>query len=201
MAEQNYTIDQDLKEAEAMVKGLESYLQGDDLYGKVGGGGLFGGGNMPSLTVGALVMRLRRLHLFREQMSHAQRARLDAITTQHDSIRKEWRVHYEAKLLREANSRLDAMRGFFQEIQDSPSMAAGIYKPEIQRRTIVQEILTEMESLGIQSADLDGKVRQIDSRLRSAAPEQTAFLWADALQSAYPQREYWWLYTKPREHA
>jgi hypothetical protein len=201
MAEQTYSIDQDLKEAEAMVKGLENYLQGDELYGRVGGGGLFGGGNMPSLTVGALLMRLRRLGLFRNEMSPEQHARLDAIKNQFELIRKEWRAHYEAKLLREANSRLDAMRPYFQEIQDSPATAAGNYKPELLRRTVVQEILQEMESLGIHSADLDNKVRQMDSRLRSAAPQQSPFLWASSLQSAYPQREFWWLYSKPREKA
>lgn len=201
MAEQTYSIDQDLKEAEAMVKGLENYLQGDELYGKVGGGGFFGGGSMPSLTVGALVMRLRRLRLFREQMTPQEQARLETVERQHDAVRQEWRLHYEAKLLREANSRLDAMRTFFQEIQESPALASGIYKPEIQRRTIVQEILTEMEALGIASAELDTKAKQMDSRLRSAAPEQTPFLWSNDLQPAYPQREYWWLYTKPRERA
>jgi hypothetical protein len=146
-------------------------------------------------------MRLRRLHLFRDQMTPAQQARLDSIEAQHEAIRKEWRVHYEAKLLREANSRLDAIKPFFQEMFESPAQAASGYKPEILRRTIVQEILTEMETLGIQSADLDSKMRQIDSRLRGSAPQQTKFLWADALESAYPQREYWWLYTKPREKA
>ncbi len=199
MAEQTYTIEQDLKEAEAMTKGLEDYLHGDELYGRVGGGGLFGGGNMPSLTIGALLMRLRRLRLFRDQMAPAQQARLEAIEKQHHAIRQEWRVHYEQKLLREANSRLDAMRTFFQEIQESPASAAGNYKPEVQRRSIVQEILTEMDALDIQSADLDAKVRQIDSRLRAAAPEAASFLWAASLQPAYPQRDYWWLYTKPRE--
>lgn len=200
MAAQTYSVDQDLKEAEAMVKGLEAYLQGDELYGTIRGG-IFGSGNMPSLTIGALLLRLRRLRLFRDQMTPEQVARLQAVEAQHEAIRKEWRMHYEAKLLREANSRLDAMRPFFQEMQESPALAASSYKPEILRRTIVQEILTEMEALDIHSADLEAKARQIDSRLRSSAPEATSFLWADSLQPAYPQREYWWLYTKPRERA
>ena len=198
MADQSYSIDQDLKEAEAMVKGLENYLQSDEVYGKVGGG-IFGGGNMPSLTAGALVMRVRRLSFFRDQMKPDQQKRLDTLQSQFEAVRKEWRMHYEAKLLREANSRLDATRGFFQEMQESAATGASGWRAEVLRRTIVQEIIKEMDALGIASADLDNKARQIDSRLRSAAPEQTKFLWADALEPVYPQREFWWLYTKPRE--
>lgn len=198
MSEQTYSIDDDLKEAQAMAKGLEQYLPGSELYGRVGGGGLFGGGSMPSLTVGALLMRLRRLRLFEQQMSADQRAKLADIETQHAAAHKEWRRHYEEKLLREANSRLDAMRNYFEEVRDAAAAAESNYRPEILRRTIVQEILIAMEELGIKSAELTTKARSTDSRLRSVGLEESGFLWADALQSAYPQQEYWWLYRKPR---
>ncbi|HLV37044.1 MAG TPA: hypothetical protein VKY59_18105, partial [Spirillospora sp.] len=66
------------------------------------------------------------------------------------------------------------------------------------RRTIVQDILATMAELGIQSAELDDKVRQTDSRLSSVASEHTGFLWDPQLEPAYPQKDYWWLYRKPR---
>jgi hypothetical protein len=200
MSEANYSIDNDLKEAQAMAKGLPDYLQGSELYGRVGSGGFFGGGNMPSLTLGAFLMRLRRLNLFRDQMTPAQQSQVDTIEEQHEKVRKEWRVHYENWLLKEANSRLDAMNPYFQEIRDTPSMAAGAYKPEAQRRTIVQEILDAMDELNIRSADLDTKVRRIDSRLRGVGLQPSDFIWASELQPAYPQKVYWWLYSKPRQN-
>ena len=39
----NYTLDRDLKEAEAMAEGLAEYVRGTALYGSTGGG-VFGGG-------------------------------------------------------------------------------------------------------------------------------------------------------------
>jgi hypothetical protein len=53
-------LERDLNEARDMANGLADYVRGDQLYGSVGGG-LFGSGNKPALTVGALLLRLRRL--------------------------------------------------------------------------------------------------------------------------------------------
>jgi hypothetical protein len=144
-------------------------------------------------------MRLRRLRVLRDQMTPAQQAKLDEIEKQHEAVRKEWRTHYENKLLKEAISRLDAMRGYFEEIRDSPNMAVGAYKPEALRRTIVQDILAALDEWGIKSADLDSKVRVADSTLRSVGLQQSEFIWPAALEPAYPQRVYWWLYSKPRD--
>jgi hypothetical protein len=194
---QHYAFDPDLREAEAMIKGLEAYLKGDELYVNIGGGFL-GFGNMPALTLGALLMRLRRMQVLRMQMDSAQRERLARLIQQHEAIRREWRAHYEQKLLREAASRLDAMRTYFVEAAQSQEMAANNYIPEQQRRTIVQDIFAEMAALGIQSEELDAKAREMDSRLSSIAQERTAFLWDAQLEPAYPQKDYWWLYRKPR---
>lgn len=194
---EHYSFDQDLREAEAMVKALENYLKGSELYTSIGGGFL-GFGNMPSLTVGALLMRLRRLGMLRMQLTTGQREQLHALQQQHQAVRDEWRAHYEKKILWEANSRLDAIRHYFTEAAQSMELAANAYKPEQLRRTIVQDILAAMAELGIQSAELDDKVRQTDSRLSSLAGEHTGFLWDPQLEPAYPQKDYWWLYRKPR---
>lgn len=199
MAEQNYSIDEDLREAEAMVEALAPYLESSEVYGRVGGGGIFGGGNMPALTAGALEMRLRRLELLRDQMTPAQQARLDDVNNQHAGVLSEWRAHYEKKLLREANSRLDAMRAFFQEAGENPRMANSVYKPELLRRTITQEILIALDRLNVHSEELDSKVKQTDNRLRGVANQSTEFLWSPLLEPIYPQKDYWWLYRKPRE--
>lgn len=198
MSEQHYSLDEDLHEAEEMVKGFESYLEGNEVYGRVGGG-FFGGGNMPALTAGALVMRLRRLQALQAGMSLAQQSRLENALSQFEAITREWHVHYEQKLLREANSRLDAMRSFFQEATENPRIASSVYKPEQLRRTITQEILRALADLNVESADLSAKVKQTDSRLSSVANQPTGFLWDKTLEPIYPQGQYWWLYRQPRE--
>lgn len=196
MSEQKYAIEQDIKELEAMVQALVPYVYEDQLYGKVGGGGLFSGGTMPSLTLGALLMRIRRLRASDDQLTDDQRSRLDAVELQHEAVRKEWRAHYEGKLLKEANSRLDAMRTFFQECDDDPRTCANIYLPEALRRTIVQEILLVLPTLNLKSAELDSKVRRTDSSLRRYA-QASEFIWSSILQPVYPKDTFWWLYSKP----
>lgn len=191
-----YSVDQDLREAEAMTKGLENYVKGDTLYASAGGG-IFSFGNMPTMTVGALLMRLRRLGVLRMQLNTGQREQLAEINRQHEKTRDEYRAHYEKKMLWEANSRLDSIRQYFSDAA-TPDGAASNYAPEQLRRTIVQELLVAMDELRIQSAELDTKVRQIDSRLNGIATERTGFLWDTQLEPAYPQKDYWWLYRKPR---
>ena len=199
MAEQNYSLDEDLHEAEEMVKGLVPYLESNEVYGKVGGGGIFGGGNMPALTAGALEMRLRRLEALRGEMSPGQQSRLKALQHQLTDTLTDWQAHYERKLLREANSRLDAMRTFFQEASDNPAQSVGIFKPEVLRRTIVEEIRLALDRMNVHSEELDKKVRMTDSRLKGVAVQQVDFQWSPLLEPIYPQKDYWWLYRKPRE--
>lgn len=191
---ETYSITQDLKEAQAMVDSLDSYLKQDQLYGSVGGG-FFTAGRMPALTVGSLVMRLRRLHLFTAQLTDAQIAQLTKIDTTHEAVRREWRHHYEEKLKREAKSRLDAIRPFFEEAKDT-QQASKIYGPEVLRRTITEECLTALEDLNIDTTELRKLARATDHRLRGYV-SSAEFFWDAKLQEAYPAQKFWWLYHAP----
>lgn len=195
---ENYTIEKDLKEAEAMAKALTPYVHDQQLYGNVGGGGFFSAPTMPSLTLGALLMRLRRLSVLSSQMTAAQIERLKQADARNQAVYQEWRVHYQNKLVREAHSRLDAMQTFFEECAQDERLCARVYKPEASRRTIVEEILMAMGELGIEDKDLTTKVRGTDSRLhRYLQPGD--FLWSQILTQTYPQGQFWWLYQQPPE--
>jgi hypothetical protein len=196
---ENYTITQDLKEAQAMVERFGDYVQGSELYVQVGSGGFFGGWGMPSLTTGALLMRLRRLEALRMQMDTKQREQFQAIVSQHRAVKQEWRQHYERKLLREAHSRLDAMQHFFQEMRENPRDSSGNYKIEVSRRTIIQELLREIAEMNLQSEELDQKAKRTDAAFASTLPTDAGFQWAALLESVYPRQEFWWLYRKPRK--
>lgn len=191
----NFNLEKDLNEASKMAAGLEEYVRQDELYGNIGGG-FFGGSNMPKLTVGALLMRLRRLDALREQMTQDQQAKLDEAKAALAHVRKEWNLHYEEKVTREAKSRLDAMQSFFRECAESKSLCASIYKPEIMRRTIVQELLREMTAQNIQSKDVDERVKDVDGKLRGHIVK-TDFQWSSELTTIYPRDEFWWLYGQP----
>lgn len=192
----DYTIATDLKEAEAMAKALGRYLNNDVLYDTVGGGGFFGGGNMPALTIGALLMRLRRLRALEDQLTESQRRVLEEVEALNDKAFRENRFRYEQKMVYEAKSRLKAMEMFFEECRANPRACRGNYKPEALRRTIIEEIRLIMRHHDIESAELEGGLRKIDSRLRGVAPKAD-FLWDDQLKPAYPENQFWWLYALP----
>lgn len=192
MSEQ-YMIEKDLKEATAMAEALTPYVHENQLYGSTGGGFF---SRMPAMTVGGLLMRLRRLNALRDQLTASQAQQLDSALQRNETIFKEWRVHYEEKMLREANSRLDAMRQYFEECATSQRICANNYNPEVLRRTTVQELLLAMEEHGIESEDLRQKVLGTDSKLkRYVRPSE--FVWAESLKEAYPEKPFWWMYQRP----
>lgn len=189
----NYDIRTDLKEAIAMADNLESYVRGTELYGHAGGGFF---SQMPSLTIGALVMRLRRLDSLRGDLNDAQTKDLDTALAQWENTRDEWRVHYENKVVREAESRIDSMRTFFRECGDSRVNCHNNYRPEILKRTIVQELVREMNALNMSNEDATDKISAADSQLHSYM-EADVFQWSEELKTLYPNDEFWWLYQKP----
>jgi hypothetical protein len=190
-----YNPDRDLDEAAAMVEGLGDYVRGNALYGSTGGGGVFSS-NMPSLTVGALLLRLRRLRALEDKLTPAQRERLSQTEHTHADVRREWRLHYTEKLTQEALSRLKAMEIFFEECNESPRSCAANYPPEAMRRTIVQEIIGAMQALDVPLKDVNVEAHKVDGRLRRFTTPGN-FIWAETLEQAYPRSEFWWLYAAP----
>ncbi|GAB4527151.1 MAG: hypothetical protein OHK0046_44590 [Anaerolineae bacterium] len=193
----SYSFDQDLREAEAMVKSLVPYIHQEPLYGSVGGLGFFMSGSMPSLTTGSLLMRIRRLNALRDQLDADQQQRLEVIEMRNADVYSEWQSHYDKKLVREVHSRLDAMQTFFEECAANPRTCAQNYRPEASRRTIVQEVLIAMENLNVPvEEDLQNKLRAVDSRLRRFV-QPDDFLWSETLKPAYDEGTFWWLYQRP----
>ncbi|MDX2074801.1 MAG: hypothetical protein SFZ02_00090 [bacterium] len=190
---EQYNLEQDLKELEAMVSHLAPYLKSSELYGNAGGGFF---SKMPALTIGAVVMRLRRLEELRISLTTAQRDRFDKAKQSHEAVYREWKTHYEKKLLREAHSRLDAMRTFFEECENDPRLCAQVYSPEVLRRTIVQEIILHMNDISLTDETLPTKITGVDGRLRRYV-RPNDFFWDKTLETAYPQADFWWLYQRP----
>lgn len=189
-----YEIARDLREALAMAEGLKNYVQGPELYGHTGGG--FFASTMPSLTVGALVMRLRRLQALNDRLDVRQQDQLAQAQKTFEQVQREWNVHFCQKIVKEAHSRLDAMRTFFSECGKSSATCAQNYAPEVLRRTIVEELRPVIEANRIPDEGLADKLRATDSNLR-AVVQPSAFIWDPLLQLVYPQAVYWWLYQRP----
>lgn len=196
-ASATYRLDRDLKEAAAMADGLEEYVRENALYGRTHGGWF--GGNMPALTVGALLLRLRRLRVLAETMNEGQRGQLAEIETRHDAVRAQWTHHYETRMRQELFSRLKAMDAYFEEMRDDPRSGVNSYLPEAQRRTIAQEIADAIPPHHLnetETAEMKAALRKADGGLRRWI-ESAPFIWPAALEPVYPQPKFWWLYARP----
>jgi hypothetical protein len=193
---QNYNIFNDLHELQQMTRGLKTYLNRDELYGTVGGG-VFTGGGAPNFTVGTVLLRLRRIHELDSMLDDRRRGQFERAQAQHEEIRAENQDRYIERMAREANSRLDAMKRFFEECGEDPKLCPRIYNPESFRRTVVAELLTALKDAGYESADLSQKVRRTDKRLRGYV-QPSGFIWDETLMPVYPERPFWWLYHSPQ---
>ncbi len=194
MPEANYSIDRDLAEAKSMADHLIPYVYGDQLYGSIGG--MFSTGATPSLTIGALLMRLHRLRAIDAALTAEQKAKLTEIEARNEAVRSEWSVHYTEKMISEATSRLHMIETFFADCAEDPRSCYSNYQPEAMRRTIVQDIDHELRRLNLSDAHLEMMMRRIDGQLRHVTAKDD-FIWAAELQSAYPADVYWWLYARP----
>jgi hypothetical protein len=187
-------LERDLKEAEDMAEGLKNYVRGDQLYGSIRGG-LFGSGNAPSLTIGALLLRLHRLNALADRLTETQRQAAANAESQRAAIQNEWTLHYNEKVLREINSRLDSMKAYFEECAQDPKLCANAYLPEAARRTII-EALVQALSADQLTDELKAKLQKTDGGLRRYV-QKSDFVWAAELAAIYPNDTYWWLYQRP----
>lgn len=189
-----YELERDLSQLERMTESLPDYLLGDALFMPVGG--FFRASTMPQLTLGALLLRRRRLSALRSSLKRFQASRLDAALQLHDQAQAEWTRHYERKLKQEVPSRLKVMRAFFADCSESPRDCAPAYPVEALRRTLVQEILLAMDEFGYDASELAAPMRQTDVALRRIL-RAGDFIWSQQLETVYPREGFWWLYGSP----
>ena len=190
-----YSLERDLDELERMVERLYDYLLGGAMYLPVGGG-FFRGSRSPQMTIGALLLRRRRLRYLRAKLKRSDGLRLDAALAQHGKLRREWTLHYEKKLLREAPMRLQVMAGFFRECSENPRDCASAYPIEALRRTIVEEILQALGEFGYEKREVAAAVGRADQALRGLL-QPGEFIWSPQLAPVYPSATFWWLYGRP----
>jgi hypothetical protein len=190
-----YALARDLDEFEQMVERLEDYLLGDAMYRPLGGG-FFRGSSTPQLTLGALLLRRRRLCQLRAKLKRIDAARLDAALAQHGGLQQAWTLHYDKKLKQEVPSRLKVMAGFFRECSENPRDCAGAYPVEALRRSIIQEIMLAIADFGYDKGDLNAAIRPADQALRRIL-HAGEFIWSPVLEAVYPRATFWWLYGSP----
>ena len=142
-------------------------------------------------------MRLRRLTILKDQLPNDLWERVNAANQKYADIRDEWRAHFDKKVQWEVDSRLNTIGQYFKDAETSIDQSS-TYKPEQLRRTIVEDLRPVLVEHNLMTDELEGKFRFVDGRLSGLAVDKAGFLWDAALEPAYPEKDYWWLYRKPR---
>jgi len=188
----SFDLDRDVRTVEAMAARLKPYVYENELYGLMPG-------DLPRLTVGGLLMRLRRLSALTDQLSPKQQNIVQSAQQQLDAIRKEWGVAYEGKLQRELTARLNSLGQFLSECHESPRRCFDGYPSAIEKRVIAQAIADEMEARNTATTITRASLTDFDNNLRRYVKPTDAFIWDARLEPAYPRDQYWYLYVEPKE--
>jgi hypothetical protein len=153
---------------------LQAYLLSNELYWPLGA-------NLPRLTVGALLLALTRLEV-------SQPDEADQLRVQVETVRVKWRSAWEQKIARETANRLRLWTQFLSDLAHAPEQNADAYPGEVRGRAILGLLLRELpnapEKTALAEADTLLKARLLPA----------AFIWEAALQTAFPEAEFWFLY-------
>jgi hypothetical protein len=184
----------DLAIVEAMVAGMPEYLISDvatwDMRRK----------DMPLLTIGGCLMRLRRLSALQGHLVSTERMALAKARMAFDEALQEKVVRFEQRAHGELNARLREWTTYIRDLAHSSKIAADRrrYATMVDTRVLIGELV---DKLSEHPYRLDGRVPRdvaaLDRRLRPLW-QPGAFVLDGVWQPAYPAERYWWLYGHPK---
>jgi hypothetical protein len=190
-----YTPDSDLQFIEACAPELEAYLLASGIYwplaqpkGRV---------VLPRLTLGGLLLALRRLGAVELGLPGSQAVRLTRARTRIETERLRWSAAMATKIALEIHAYFSLWRAYLDDLSDSPEPNAELYATEVRQRTMLQLVATAPEFDPL-PAEVNQALHGFDGRLRerfAAGP----FVWENQLAPAFPPPEYWFLYGRPTE--
>lgn len=114
----------DLAACQAMAEEFEAYLKSDVLYWQMNAARP-GGDQLPKLTVGGFLERVRRLRA--APLLPAQQAALDKAIRQFEHARDAQRARYLARVLHDLHGQLDAWAWFLDDYARRPNEEAPYY--------------------------------------------------------------------------
>jgi hypothetical protein len=188
-------LERDLDVVEAAAADLKDYLLSSTLYWTLSAKPR-PASPLPKSTLGAILFRLHRLDALVDRLDSGQRQRFRAVRRQVADELEHWHVQAEAKALLDLKSRIRAWAAFLEELADNPRRYVPEYPTQAEGRTVMAVLLGYAGS----AADRSGhtaRVRSLDVTLRDIT-SQGDFVWAAAMQPAFPRDDFWWLYVTPR---
>lgn len=181
-----FDLQRDLRALSAMASSLTPYLYENGMYGPLAN-------DLPRLTIGGLLLRLYRLNRLTSILNAEQQAAVKQAQAAFEAERARWAVHYNEKLQRELQSRLDALSGFLRECSEDWRACAASYPSQAEKRTMIEHLHREAEDRGLVTNAHLARLKDVDQKLKRMLKEGD-LITDERLAGVYPRDEFWWLY-------
>lgn len=158
-----------------------------------------GGADLPKLTIGGLLLSMRRLETVRECLSHDHLATLSRSRQELFYQKREWRLRYQSKLARELRSRLDVWAWYLDDVKQQGESAIAHYPWQVETRAKIDLLLDEAREVRLEVDESRRGRAALDQRLRGAFTKGE-FCWPDELAPGFPKDRFWYLYGSPQEY-
>ncbi len=192
MSEGKEKLGQDLKILEAMAAGMDEYLRNQSLFWPLPDT------TMPRLTVGGYLLRQHRLVALRQLLALREQQRLDDAIRLFNEALVEKVVAFEKRANDELHARLRQWSEYIRELRHESLAAGDYYASAVEIRAIIAAILAK---LSMPPYELDKGIRTEADAYDKALHnywQPGDFVWPEDWRSAYPPKDYWWLYGRPR---
>lgn len=178
------SVEKDLRFLQAAIPDLPAYLSSGELFWPLSGRGV--DASFPRLTLGGLLLALKRA----EHLSVAGASgEVRQLGQEIERIRQQHRVAWETKATRELHSRLNQWSNFLKDYRHEPQSHAHTYPYNVRWRVMIDLLKPFIAA----DAHVQPAIDELDALLRIFFVAG-AFIWEDALQSAFQADTFWYLY-------
>lgn len=184
MDDKHQVFSRDLLILEEMMAGLDDYLLSESTYWVTTG-------DLPKLTIGGCLMRLRRLELLVALLSPAERTRFELARQRFHAIIGEQVVRFEHRTHQEMRARLQE---WMQDLKGYRLTDKAAYADKVDARVLLADTIGFLQQPPYRlDRRITGELAQLDEHLHRRW-QSGDFVWPAVWQAAYPAQTYWWLY-------
>ncbi len=185
-------IERDVALCRAMVTEIEDYLRSNVLFWEPNRS-LAGGEQLPKLTLGGLLLAMRRLETLRRRLEPSQEKALNQAGDSLIAERSAWPGRYGAKLDRDLQSKLDTWAWYLDDCQQRGESAIAHYPHQVADRVKIDLLLEEADEVGLEAASKRAKLAVMDKWLRTHF-QPGDFCWPPALRPGFDSNRFWYLW-------
>ncbi len=181
---------------EKMVSELEDYIARDELFRQLIVHTPWGD-ELPKLSLGGLVERIRLLEKHLDELEPEEQERVRRAREAYERFVQRHKEEVARRFRREFKSYLRSWKWYLDELRERPEKAND-YPAEVHNRVRLTTLLEETQRLGMSLDEaLLQELEALDAWLR-AHWEPGPFVWVGHDPEDYDPERYWYLYGKPK---